>query len=122
MADESGLPARRQPLDRAAMERVLARAAELQTADADPADAALNEDQLIEVAREVGLSPEHLKQALAEERSRAQVPDDQGNCRSDARASGPVAAARRVDAGQASLVRPHAVGAASRFVQRDATF
>jgi hypothetical protein len=78
MADESGLPARQQPLDRAAMERVLARAAELQTADADPADAALNEDQLIEVAREVGLSPEHLKQALAEERSRAQVPDESG--------------------------------------------
>src|SRR6185312_8737431 len=58
--------------------RVLARAAELQSADADPADAALNEDQLIEVAREVGLSPEHLKQALAEERSRAQVPEESG--------------------------------------------
>jgi hypothetical protein len=78
MVDEGGLPARRQPLDRAAMERVLARAAELQAADADPADAALNEDQLIEVAREVGLSPEHLKQALAEERSRAQVPEESG--------------------------------------------
>lgn len=78
MADESGLPARQQPLDRTAMERVLARAAELQAADADPTDAVLNEDQLIEVAREVGLSAEHLRQALAEERSRAQVPDEHG--------------------------------------------
>jgi len=78
MVDESGLPARQQPLDRTAMERVLARAAELQAGDADPTDAVLNEDQLIEVAREVGLSPEHLKQALAEERSRAQVPEEHG--------------------------------------------
>jgi hypothetical protein len=78
MADESGLPARQQPLDRTAMERVLARAAELQAADADPTDAVVNEDQLIEVAREVGLSPEHLRQALAEERSRAQVPEEHG--------------------------------------------
>lgn len=78
MADESGLPARQQPLDRSAMERVLARAAELQAADADPTDVVVNEDQLIEVAREVGLSPEHLRQALAEERSRAQVPEERG--------------------------------------------
>ncbi|HKB80654.1 MAG TPA: hypothetical protein VKH35_13150, partial [Thermoanaerobaculia bacterium] len=76
MTDESGLPARQQPLDRTAMERVLARAAELQAADADPVEGVLNEDQLIEVAQEVGLSPEHLRQALAEERSRAQVPEE----------------------------------------------
>src|SRR6185437_13346199 len=63
---------------RSAMERVLARAAELQAADADPTDVVVNEDQLIEVAREVGLSPEHLRQALAEERSRAQVPEERG--------------------------------------------
>ena len=78
MADEGELPTRAQPLDHAAMERVLARAVELQAADADPSDVAINEEQLLEVAREVGLSPEHLRQALAEERSRAQVPTEHG--------------------------------------------
>jgi hypothetical protein len=60
------------PVSRGALERVLARAAELQAASGDegePADA-LTEDQIIELGREVGLSPEHLRQALAEERVR----------------------------------------------------
>lgn len=78
MADDSELPTRPQPLDHAAMERVLARAVELQAADTDPSDVAIDEAQLLEVAREVGLSPEHLRQALAEERSRAQVPLEHG--------------------------------------------
>lgn len=66
-------------LNRDALERVLARAAELQAGDADSADAMLTEDQLIEVGREVGLSPHHVRQALAEERSRVLVPDEQGS-------------------------------------------
>lgn len=63
-------------LGRDALERVLARAAELQAVDADPSDAMLTEDQLLEVGREVGLSPQHIRQALAEERSRILVPEE----------------------------------------------
>lgn len=78
MAEESGLPAQQRPLDRSALERVLARAAELQAAESDPSDTILSENQLLDVGREVGLAPEHLRQALAEERSRAQVPPESG--------------------------------------------
>ncbi|HEY9428152.1 MAG TPA: hypothetical protein VIR34_13430 [Gemmatimonadaceae bacterium] len=65
-------------LSRDALERVLSRAAELQAGDADPADAMLTEEQLVEVGREVGLSPQHVRQALAEERSRVLIPEEQG--------------------------------------------
>ncbi|HMC54071.1 MAG TPA: hypothetical protein VKH19_02775 [Gemmatimonadaceae bacterium] len=56
---------------RGALERVLARAAELQAASGDDSDAsgALTEDQIVELGKEVGLSPESLRQALAEERA-----------------------------------------------------
>src|SRR5918997_2977536 len=57
------------PLDRAALERVLARAAELQAESGEPAGA-LSEEQILELGVEVGLSPHHLRQALAEERTR----------------------------------------------------
>lgn len=61
----------RSALDRAAVERVLARAAQLQTTDTGEAPAErMTEAQLIELGREVGLAPEHLRQALAEERTR----------------------------------------------------
>jgi hypothetical protein len=70
----------RTPIDRPALERVLARAAELQTAagdDAEPTDG-LTEQQLLDIGREVGLSPTHLRQALAEERTRVAVPVEHG--------------------------------------------
>lgn len=65
-------------LGRDALERVLSRAAQLQAVDADPSDAMLTEGQLLEVGREVGLSPQHIRQALAEERSRILVPEEHG--------------------------------------------
>ncbi|HEX5438474.1 MAG TPA: hypothetical protein VFW98_15080 [Gemmatimonadaceae bacterium] len=68
----------RPPISRAALERVLARAAQLQASEADPSDAMLTDEQLLEVGQEVGLSPQHLRQALAEERSRAVVPEEHG--------------------------------------------
>lgn len=60
------------PVSRGALERVLARAAELQAATGDESETsdALTEDQVIDLGKEVGLSPEHLRQALAEERVR----------------------------------------------------
>jgi hypothetical protein len=65
------------PLERSALERVLARATELQALGADTPDG-LTEEQLMELGREVGIPSEHLRQALAEERTRVAVPKDQG--------------------------------------------
>jgi len=64
-------------LDRAALERVLARAAELQAGQAEPAEQ-MSEERLIEVGREVGISSEHVRLALAEERTRVSVPEATG--------------------------------------------
>lgn len=60
------------PVTRAALERVLARAAELQAAAGEPTESAdaLSESQVLDLGVEVGLSPTHLQQALAEERAR----------------------------------------------------
>ena len=66
-------------LDRQALERVLARAAELQGATAMPESGDLISDsQLLEIGKEVGLSPATLNQALAEERTRVNVPEEGG--------------------------------------------
>jgi hypothetical protein len=67
-------------LDRAALDRVLARAAELQSSFGESADASgmLSEEQIIDLGREAGLSPDHLRQAMAEERTRGAVPDERG--------------------------------------------
>ncbi len=73
MADAPVPATPQQPLDRAALERVIARAAELQARTADTAET-MTEDQIIALGREVGLSPAYLRQALAEERSRRGQP------------------------------------------------
>ena len=66
-------------LDRQALERVLARAAELQGTAAMPESGDLiSESQLLEIGKEVGLSPATLNQALAEERTRINVPEERG--------------------------------------------
>jgi hypothetical protein len=62
-------------LDRAALERVLSRAAELQASAADPGES-MTDAQLLELGKEVGISTEFLKQALAEERTRVALPDE----------------------------------------------
>src|SRR5215210_5435276 len=61
-------------VSRAGLERVLARAAELQTASGDDAERpeTLTEAQIEELGKEVGLSPQHVRQALAEERAHIQ--------------------------------------------------
>jgi hypothetical protein len=76
MPDPDNLPAR---IDRAAVDRVLARALELQaSASGEPAAEQLTETQLMELAKEVGLDAVNLRQALAEERTRVAVPDERG--------------------------------------------
>jgi hypothetical protein len=79
MAGDSNLPSRNPTtgLDRGALERVLARAAELQVGSGEPEEV-LTEEQILELGKEVGLSSEHLHQALAEERTRVALPPDEG--------------------------------------------
>jgi hypothetical protein len=73
------LPARQTLLDRQALERVLARAAELQGASALPESSDLiSESQLLDIGNEVGLNPATINQALAEERTRINVPEERG--------------------------------------------
>ena len=80
MADEkSSLPARKTLLDRQALERVLARAAELQGAGALPDSSDLiSESQLLDIGNEVGLNAATINPALAEERTRINVPEERG--------------------------------------------
>lgn len=61
-----GTPAR---LDRAALDRVIQRAAELQTAERDIGDS-LTPDEVMALGREVGIPGRYLQQALLEERTR----------------------------------------------------
>lgn len=64
MADES--------ISRVALERVLARASELQANAPGDASDTISEARLLEIAQEVGLDVNHVRQAIAEER--AQLP------------------------------------------------
>ncbi len=102
-------------IDRAALERVLARAAELQATTADdgaPSDG-LTEQQLLEVGNEVGLSPVHLRLALAEERTRNVVPSERGLVAQMAGAA--VATVQRMVRGTPADV----LGALNQTMQRD---
>ncbi len=65
-------------LQRAAVDRILARALELQSSGGSDAEGQLSEAQLMALAKEVGLDPLHLRQALAEERTRIAMPEESG--------------------------------------------
>ena len=75
MAD---LPEKAPQLDRSALERVLARAAELQASEGEGDEPGLTDAQLVDIAREVGLAPSNIRQAIAEERSRVETPEAKG--------------------------------------------
>ncbi len=77
MSDSPGTPVPNS-LDRAAVERVLARATELQAGAAPDAEGSLTEAQIEALAKEVGLDPINLRQAMAEERSRVSLPVERG--------------------------------------------
>lgn len=64
-------------LHRAALERVLQRAAELQAASTEVPET-LTEEELVALGAEVGLSASALKQALVEERMRVVLPEERG--------------------------------------------
>jgi hypothetical protein len=103
-------------LDRAAVDRVLARAAELQarTPDADGRDA-ISDEQIIAAGTEAGLTPALIRQALAEERTRVAVPEERGIAAHVAGAS--VASASRTVRGTTADV----LAALNQTMQRDET-
>ncbi|HJP57429.1 MAG TPA: hypothetical protein VJ847_10415 [Gemmatimonadales bacterium] len=57
------------PIDRAALERILRRAAELQTSERDIGER-LSPDEVLALGREVGIPGQYLQQAMVEERAR----------------------------------------------------
>lgn len=69
-----GVPAR---IDRAGLERIIRRAAELQTAEREIGET-LSADELISLGREVGIPVRYLQQALLEERSPQGTPTAPG--------------------------------------------
>ncbi len=101
-------------LTRAALDRVLARAAQLQGATGEGDDAGtMTEAQIIELGKEVGLSSAAVRQAIAEERSRTILPEESGML---ARLSGAsvVSAARTVPGSAAAVL-----GALDGWMQRN---
>jgi hypothetical protein len=64
-------------IDRAALERIIRRAAELQTAEREAGET-LTSDELISLGREVGIPVRYLQQALLEERSPIGMPQSPG--------------------------------------------
>lgn len=113
---ERGLSTAQNGLDRRAVERVLARAAQLQGISGDDSDAdAITEERLLGIAQEAGLSLTSVRQALAEERTRvgADVDDD---ARWLARVAGPSV----VTASRTVLGEPEAmIAALDSWMQRD---
>ena len=85
------------PIDRAALERIIHRAAELQTAEREIGEG-LTADQVMALGREVGIPGHYLQQALLEERTRITQTAPEGFL---ARAVGPaIVAAQRVVRGE----------------------
>ncbi len=64
-------------IDRPALKRIIQRAAELQTKDREIGDG-LSDTELMLLGEEVGILPQHLRQALSEERSRELTAADNG--------------------------------------------
>src|SRR5206468_8063342 len=97
MAGDSNLPTpnSQSALDRGALERVLARAAELQSGSGEPEEV-LTEEQIIDLGKEVGLSAQHLRQALAEERTRVALPPDESGLSAKLLGAARVGASRTV--------------------------
>ena len=111
LPEKPSAPASR-ALDRSALERVLARATELQAGMAD-AHESMTEEQLVELGKEVGLSPEHVRQAIAEEQTRVAVPIAEGQPRG---VFGPTTAwAQRIMAGSQADV----LARINRYMERE---
>jgi len=114
-------------LNRAALERVLARAMELHVRSDSPDDGGdqLSESRVLDIAREVGIAPEAVRQAMAEERARTPLAAAQRE--SDQMLGDPMVSAARVITGvpaellgrlEALLTRDETLGVIRRFPDR----
>ncbi len=88
---------------RAALERVLARATELQGTNSESSEN-ISEARLLEVAREVGIDTQHVRQAIAEERARIEVDAPEGGMLLD-KLGGAMVGGQRVVPGNATDVQ-----------------
>ncbi|MEP6621740.1 MAG: hypothetical protein ABJE47_20605 [bacterium] len=104
MADAPRPPEVPAPIDRASVDRVLARALELQSSTTIDPEGQLTEAQLLALAQEVGLDPINLRQALAEERTRVAAPVERGLLASMYGGAG-VSAQRTVNGTPAEILR-----------------
>lgn len=127
MTNSGSLTPDTRSLDRAALERVLARAMELHVRgdETESTNETLSETRVLEIAREVGIAPEAVRQALAEERARAPLAAAQRE--SDAMLGDPTVSAARVVPGgagdligrlEALLARDESLGVIRRFPDR----
>ena len=92
-------------IDRASVDRILARALELQaSSNADP-EGRLTEAQLESLAKEVGLDPVNLRQALAEERTRVEAPEMERGLLASLYGSSGVTAQRTVRGNTAEVLK-----------------
>ena len=82
-------------IPREALERVLARAVELQTVHEELPDG-ISEARLVEIAREVGIDVPNLRQAMAEERARLPLTEEEHGVLLDALGPGSASAQRTV--------------------------
>lgn len=97
------LPAQRK-LDRAALERVLQRASELQARGGDVPDE-MSEAELVALGEEVGLTPETMRQAIAEERTRVALPESEASLSARLFGPGSASASRTVTGTPANVLR-----------------
>lgn len=126
MTDKGSLPSDSRALDRAALERVLARAMELHVrSDAADGSDQLSESRVLDIAREVGISPEAVRQAMAEERARSPLAAAQRQ--GDQMLADPAVSTARVLPGapaellgrlEALLTRDETLGVIRRFPDR----
>lgn len=126
MTNSGPLIPQERALDRAALERVLARAMELHVQnDSGDADEQLSEVRVLDIAREVGIAPEAVRQALAEERARA--PLSAAQRQSDQLLGDPTVSTARVLSGspaellgrlEALLTRAETLGVMRRYPDR----
>lgn len=127
MTIPGSLPSDPRTLDRAALERVLARAMELHVrGDSTDSDREqLSEARVLDIAREVGIAPEAVRQAIAEERARSPLAAAQRE--SDQMLADPTVSAARVLGGapaellgklEALLTRDETLGVIRRYPDR----
>jgi hypothetical protein len=127
MTNPGSLPSDPRTLDRAALERVLARALELHVRGDGTEDGReqLSETSILDIAREVGIAPEAVRQAMAEERARSPLAAAQRD--SDQMLADPTISAARILGGspaellgklEALLTRNETLGVIRRFPDR----